>query len=70
MSVSLCLNKKEMNMGRLKKNIGIMEQKSANEPLQESDAKKGKENDNSLHLEEVSEQELLRWRVDAYPYLM
>ncbi len=57
-------------MGRLKKNIGMTEQKSANEPLQKGDAKNGKENDTSLHLEEVSEQELLRWRVDAYPYLM
>ena len=64
------MNKKEMNMGRLKKNIEKAKQKTASAPLQEDDTKQGKKKDNSLHLVEVSEQELLRWRVDVYPYLM
>ena len=57
-------------MGRLKKNVEKAEQTTVNAPFQKRPVKEDKEQDKSLHLVEVSEQELLYWRVDVYPYLM
>ena len=57
-------------MGRLKKNVEKAEQTTANAPFQKRPVKEDKEQDKSLHLVEVSEQELLYWRVGVYPYLM
>lgn len=56
-------------MVRLKKNIK-KQQRIAGANLQKIGVKKDKEREKNLHLEEVSEQELLYWRVDVYPYLM
>lgn len=58
-------------MGRLKKIIKEKMQGSSVENTQERTAvEKSNLDDKMLHLTEVSQEELLRWRIDAYPYLI
>ena len=58
-------------MGRLKKIIKEKMQGSSVENTQEQTAvEKSNLDDKMLHLTEVSQEELLRWRIDAYPYLI
>ena len=65
------LNKKGKAMGRLKKIMKKKIQGDLDMEIQERDVtKKEKHDDKALHLTEVSEEELLRWRIDVYPYLM
>ena len=58
-------------MGRLKKIIKEKMQGSSVENAQERTAvEKSNLDDKMLHLTEVSREELLRWRIDSYPYLI
>lgn len=68
----LCIRiKAEKAMGRLKKIIKEKMQGSSVENTQERTAvEKSNLDDKMLHLTEVSQEELLRWRIDAYPYLI
>lgn len=68
----LCIRiKAEKAMGRLKKIIKEKMQGSSVENAQERTAvEKSNLDDKMLHLTEVSREELLRWRIDSYPYLI